>query len=169
MSIWARGDAYEPYVGRWSRLVAAELLDWLGVPPGRRWLDVGCGTGALSATILALARPSALTGLDASAEYVAHVAQRLPDGRADFRVGDAQELPFGPSSFDAAVSGLVLNFLPRPERGLAEMLRVTRPGGEARTRRSSACSSPSRPAPTTPASVPKVPSSTGTSGRVPGA
>jgi SAM-dependent methyltransferase len=129
VSIWARGDAYEPYVGRWSRLVASELLDWLAVPPGGRWLDVGCGTGALSATILARARPSALTGLDASAEYVAHVAQGLPDGRADFRVGDAQELPFAPASFDAAVSGLVLNFLPRPERGLAEMVRVTRPGG----------------------------------------
>jgi SAM-dependent methyltransferase len=129
MDVWAIGAAYEPYVGRWSRLVARELLAWLAVPPGSRWLDVGCGTGALSATILAVARPAAVTGVDASDGYVAHARAHVRDARADFRQGDAQDLGFGPASFDAAVSGLVLNFLPRPEQGLAEMARVTRADG----------------------------------------
>jgi SAM-dependent methyltransferase len=129
MSIWASGAAYEPYVGRWSRLVAREFLAWLAMPPESRWLDVGCGTGALSATILAVARPSTVTGIDASEGYAAYAREQIRDGRAEFRQGDAQALPFGDGSFDATVSGLVLNFLPEPSRGLAEMARVTRPGG----------------------------------------
>jgi SAM-dependent methyltransferase len=129
MSIWASGVAYEPYVGRWSRLVAREFLAWLAAPPGSRWLDVGCGTGALSATILALARPATVTGIDASEEYAAYAREQIGDARAEFRQGDAQALPFPDASFDATVSGLVVNFLPQPSRGLAEMARVTRPGG----------------------------------------
>ena len=126
---WAIGDAYEPYVGRWSRLVAAALLDWLAVPPGARWVDVGCGTGALSRTILDRAAPETVTGLDASAGFVQHAAARVVDPRASFRVGDAQALPFDDGVFGAAVSGLVLNFVPAPERMAAEMYRVTRRGG----------------------------------------
>lgn len=129
MSIWASGDAYEPYVGRWSRVVAREFLAWLDVPHGSRWLDVGCGTGALSATILGHTQPAAVTGIDASAEYAAYAAEHISDPRATFQKADAQALPFPDGSFDAAVSGLVLNFLPEPARGLAEMARVTRPGG----------------------------------------
>ena len=58
--VWDSGDAYEPYVGRWSRLVANEFLQWLSVPAGRDWLDVGCGTGALTQTILNEADPPSL-------------------------------------------------------------------------------------------------------------
>lgn len=126
---WAVGEAYEPYVGRWSRLVAAELLAWLAVPPGARWLDVGAGTGALSRTILDRAAPEAVTGLDASAGFVQHASARVADRRASFRVGDAQALPFDDGAFDAAVSGLVLNFVPAPARMVAEMCRVVRRGG----------------------------------------
>ena len=126
---WAVGEAYEPYVGRWSRLVAAELLAWLAVPPGARWLDVGSGTGALSRTILDRAAPEAVTGLDASAGFVQHATARVVDRRASFRVGDAQALPFDEGAFDAAVSGLVLNFVPAPTRMVAEMCRVVRRGG----------------------------------------
>jgi SAM-dependent methyltransferase len=129
LSIWASGAAYEPYVGRWSRLVAREFLAWLAVPPENRWLDVGSGTGALSATILAVARPSTVTGIDASEGYAAYAREQIRDGRADFCKGDAQALPFRYGSFDATVSGLVLNFLPEPSRGLTEMARVTRPRG----------------------------------------
>ncbi len=129
MSIWASGAAYGPYVGRWSRLVAREFLSWLAVPEESRWLDVGCGTGALSATILAFARPASVTGIDASEGYAAYAHEQVRDDRARFRQGNAQALPFEDGGFDAAVSGLVLNFLPEPSRGLAEMARVTRPGG----------------------------------------
>ena len=128
-SIWAIGEAYEPYVGRWSRAVARDFLAWLAVPPGARWLDVGCGTGALSATLLAGASPVSVTGIDASDGFVTYARAQVSDPRATFRQADAQTLPFPPASFDAAVSGLVLNFVPHPERAVAEMARVTRSGG----------------------------------------
>lgn len=127
--VWASGDAYEPYVGRWSRLVARELLAWLGVPPGGRWLDVGSGTGALSAVILEAAGPREVVGVDRSAGYVAHAVERIRDRRARFQVGDAQDLPLRDREFDVAVSGLVLNFLADPARALGEMRRAVRPGG----------------------------------------
>src|SRR4051794_13379618 len=114
MSIWVSGAAYEPYVGRWSRLVAREFLAWLAVPPERHWVDVGCGTGALTSTILADGRPSSVTGIDASEGYLAYAREQIQDSRVEFHPGDSQALPFGSATFDAAVSGLMLNFLPRP-------------------------------------------------------
>ncbi len=127
--IWASGDAYEPYVGRWSRLVAREFLKWLGVPSGRKWLDVGCGTGALSQAILQETAPSRVKGIDRSDGYIAHVQKLIQDDRARFEVGDAQALPDGPGSYDAVVSGLMLNFVPQPGQAASEMRRVARPGG----------------------------------------
>jgi SAM-dependent methyltransferase len=124
---WAAGDRYEPYVGRWSRLVAREFLAWLGVPTGKSWLDVGCGTGALTETILASAGPSGVTGVDPSEGFLAFARTRAP--QAEFRTGDAQALPFDENRFDAAVSGLMLNFVPDPAKAAAEMGRVARAGG----------------------------------------
>ncbi len=129
MSIWASGAPYEAYVGRWSRPVARALLVWLAVPGGSRWLDVGCGTGALSETILRETDPAGVVGVDASAGFVGYAREQVRDARAAFEVGDAQALPFEDDRFDAVVSGLMLNFLPSPERGLTEMARVARPGG----------------------------------------
>jgi SAM-dependent methyltransferase len=127
--LWASGDFYEPYVGRWSRLVARDFITWLGGAGGRRWLDVGCGTGALSQTIVDRAAPAAVVGIDASAAFVSHAESHIADPCASFRVADAQALPFDPGAFDAAVSGLVLNFVPEPSRMVAEMRRVVRLGG----------------------------------------
>lgn len=127
--LWSTGDAYEPFIGRWSRPVARQFLAWLAVPPGGRWLDVGSGTGALSQTILEAAAPLAVRGVDRSDGYVAYARAHVPDGRASFETGDAQDLPGPPAAFDAAVSGLVLNFIPQPERMLAGMVRAVRPGG----------------------------------------
>jgi SAM-dependent methyltransferase len=127
--VWASGAAYEPYVGRWSRLVAREFLAWLAMPPRAHWLDVGCGTGALSETLLQLVAPARLTGIDRSDGYVAYARQQVRDERARFMAGDAQHLPFDSGTYDSAVSGLVLNFVPQPQRAVAEMARVTRPGG----------------------------------------
>lgn len=127
--VWASGLAYEPYVGRWSRLVAHEFLDWLNVPAGNSWLDVGCGTGVLSQTILALAAPSAVKGIDRSEGFVTFARTQIQDGRAQFEIGDAQILPVESSLYGAAVSGLMLNFVPQPPQAVAEMMRATRPGG----------------------------------------
>lgn len=126
---WASGDAYEPYVGRWSRLVARPFLAWLALPPGGRWLDVGCGTGALSATILRHAAPSLVKGIDRSAEYSAFAQARIHDARAQFDVGDAQALPVESGSYDAVVSGLMLNFVSQPRQAVAEMARAAKAGG----------------------------------------
>jgi SAM-dependent methyltransferase len=126
---WARGHAYEPYVGRWSRLVAREFLQWLAIPVGSRWLDVGCGTGALSQAILDLAAPALVHGIDQSDGYIAHVREQIPDIRAKFSVGDAQSLEPEAATYDAVVSGLVLNFIPDMECAVTEMVGVTRPGG----------------------------------------
>jgi SAM-dependent methyltransferase len=126
--VWAAGDAYEPYIGRWSRLVAAELLAWLAAEAGGRWLDVGCGTGALAGTVLAAADPAAVVGLDPSAGFLAAARARLVDRRVRFVVADARRLPLATASFDAVVSGLVLNFVPDPAAAVAEMARVARPG-----------------------------------------
>jgi SAM-dependent methyltransferase len=127
--VWASGDAYEPYVGRWSRLVARELIAWLNLPPSLDWLDVGCGTGALSQTILENASPRQVTGIDPSDGFVAFARSAVSDGRATFRVGDAQELPVTDKCFDATVSGFVLNFVLDQLKAVCEMNRATRSGG----------------------------------------
>jgi SAM-dependent methyltransferase len=126
---WALGDAYEPYVGRWSRLVAADFLDWLALPPSSDWLDVGCGTGALTRAILLKAEPASVTGIDPAVGFVAYAREHVRDGRARFGVGNAMALPLEDGAFDGVVSGLVLNFVPKPDVGVAEMARVARPGG----------------------------------------
>ena len=127
--VWAAGNLYEPYVGRWSRLVAGELLAWLQVPAQKDWLDVGCGTGALSETILQHAQPRSVRGIDPSAGFVEHAKAHVRSPAASFEVGDAQSLPAGAKQFDAAVAALVLNFVPQAPRAVAEMARVVRPGG----------------------------------------
>jgi SAM-dependent methyltransferase len=127
--VWSAGDLYEPYVGRWSRLVAREFLEWLAVPEAKDWLDVGCGTGALTQTILSHKDPQSVKGVDSSPGFVEHAKARVIGGCVQFEVGDAQALPIDAATFDAAVSGLVLNFVPQPLRAVTEMARVVRPGG----------------------------------------
>jgi len=127
--VWASGDAYEPYVGRWSRLVAAEFLEWLAVPAQRDWLDVGCGTGALTQAILKEAAPRRVVGVDPSDGFVAHAQAHVTAPAASFRIGDAQALPVGSHEFDVTVSGLVVNFVPDQRTAVVEMARATKPGG----------------------------------------
>jgi SAM-dependent methyltransferase len=126
---WEAGASYEPYVGRWSRSVARKFLPWLAVAPAARWLDVGCGTGVLSQTILELTSPLFVHGIDTSEGYLAFARQQIQDKRADFLRGDAQALPVDSNAYDAVVSGLVLNFIPQPAQALREMVRAARIGG----------------------------------------
>jgi trans-aconitate methyltransferase len=120
MSEWSSGEIYESYVGRWSRLVASEFVGWLDQAPGLRWLDVGCGTGALTSTVLRLADPSSVHGVDPSAGFVGYAQQTVIDPRASFEV--RTDLPDGP--FDVVVAGLVLNFVPERVEALRRMREI---------------------------------------------
>lgn len=115
-------------MGRWSRLVAPEFLEWLPVNE-KVWLDVGCGTGNLSYAVLNVKEPKEVLAVDSSAAFIRAAQEANRDSRLRFKVASAQSLPSEPNSFDAAVSGLVLNFVPQSERAVAEMIRVTKPGG----------------------------------------
>jgi SAM-dependent methyltransferase len=126
---WERGDAYEPFIGRWSRQVARQFVTWLGLPVGGRWVDVGCGTGALSGALLEVASPRLVLALDRSPGFTSYAARRYHGAPAWFVAADAGQAPVEAGVADAVVSGLVLNFLPDPAAGLAEMARLARPGG----------------------------------------
>jgi len=125
---WERGDPYEQYVGRWSRRVAPRFLAWLNVPARRRWLDVGCGTGALSAAILDESSPLSVAGVEPSEGFLGKAKEQLGD-RVLLRRGNAAAIPLEDGSVDACVSALVLNFVPDGRAGLREMTRVTVAGG----------------------------------------
>jgi SAM-dependent methyltransferase len=122
-------DPYERFIGRWSRLVAPEFLDWLDMPSKLRWLDVGCGTGALSSAILERSDPLTVDGCDPSETMLPFARAHAADPRVSFRVGEAGRLPYDSGQFDVVVSGLVLNFIPDVSQGLVEMARVVTPGG----------------------------------------
>lgn len=126
---WNLSRAYEHYVGRWSRKVAVEFVRWLALPDGLAWADVGCGTGALTSAILSFGQPVALWGIDTSETFVSLARQQLPDSRICFEVGDAAHLPWTANTFDATVSGLVLNFVPDYRVMVREMARVAKRTG----------------------------------------
>ena len=126
---WDDGSAYEPYIGRWSRVVAQQFIDWLARPQRAAWLDFGCGTGALSQTILARADPRVVIGCDRSPGYIAYAQSQTSDARARFGLAELPELPRIAGGFDVAVAGLVLNFLPVPLEGVLAMRARVRPGG----------------------------------------
>jgi ubiquinone/menaquinone biosynthesis C-methylase UbiE len=122
-------NAYERFMGRWSRAVAPPFLQWLDAPRRARWLDVGCGTGILTEALFDLCDPAAVSAIDASAAQVAAASSGRAAERARFQEADAMELPFPDHSFDNVVSALVINFISDPSRSLKEMRRVTVQGG----------------------------------------
>lgn len=125
---WERGGPYEQYVGRWSRQVAPRFLSWLNVPAGRRWLDVGCGTGALCAAIVDRYSPSSVVAVEPSEGFLKTAEENLA-GRAVLHQGSATAIPLEDASVDVVVSGLVLNFVQEQRAALAEMARVATKGG----------------------------------------
>lgn len=128
---WGKGGPYEQYVGRWSRIVAREFVNWLAIPTGCTWVDVGCGTGALVETILTHCAPQAVIGIDRSEGFVAAAARgQTADARARFQVGDVMALPLDTATYDVIVSGLVLNFVADHAAMVREMMRVTKPSGK---------------------------------------
>lgn len=127
--MWTGGASYEYYVGRWSRLVARQFLTWLDIPSGAKWLDIGCGTGALSQTILEIASPHMILGIDSSEGYIEFARKQIRNPRVAFRLGDSQALPVESAAYNVVVSGLALNFFPQPSKAISEMVRALRIGG----------------------------------------
>jgi SAM-dependent methyltransferase len=126
---WTSGAKYEQWMGRWSRLLAREFLGWLNAPKRLRWLDLCCGSGIVTETILEASEPAAITGVDASSAQISFARDRRTHENVRFETGDAMALRFADASFDIAVCGLGLNFIPTPAQGLSELRRVVRPGG----------------------------------------
>jgi SAM-dependent methyltransferase len=125
------GEAYEPLTGRWSRMVAPRFLDWLDAGSNGRWLDVGCGTGALIQAVLDAEQPREIVGVDPSSTYIAYARRQIEDPRVRYEVGDARALPVASNQYDAVVSGLVINVLPAGGQlsAVREMVRAARRGG----------------------------------------
>jgi len=126
---WQAGDSYDLYMGRWSRQVAPRFLEWLDLEDRLDWLEVGCGTGALSAAIREMCDPESLIAIDPSEGFLQKARVNVPDPRVEFRLGDAQALELPSGSRHVAVCALALNFVPERERALREMVRVVRPEG----------------------------------------
>jgi SAM-dependent methyltransferase len=127
--LFADGDAYEHYVGRWSRPIGHMFLEWLSQPPGLCWADVGCGTGALTGIVLKEAEPKSVVGVEPSEGFLGVARSSINDPRAELRTGDAQSLPIENHTVNVVISGLVLNFVPDKKRALDEMCRIVEPGG----------------------------------------
>ena len=127
--MFADGKAYERFMGRWSRLAGEKFLDWLDPPKNLRWIDVGCGNGAFTELLIARCSPAAVTGIDPSEGQLAYARTRPGARMAQFRLADAQDLPFDDRSFDAASMALVISFVAEAEKAVAEMARVVKPGG----------------------------------------
>jgi ubiquinone/menaquinone biosynthesis C-methylase UbiE len=123
------GDAYERFMGRWSRTAGETFLDWLALPPGLRWLDVGCGTGAFTELLIARCAPTMVDGIDPSEDQIAYARKRQGAEHARLRRGNALALPYNDDEFDAATMALVISFVPDPIKAVSEMSRVVTPGG----------------------------------------
>jgi ubiquinone/menaquinone biosynthesis C-methylase UbiE len=123
------GAAYERMMGTWSQIVGETFLGWLKPAPGLKWVDIGCGNGAFTELIVSRCAPAEVQGIDPSEGQLAFARTRPAGKVAHFRQGGAMELPYADKSFDAAVMALVIFFVPDPKKGVAEMVRVVRPGG----------------------------------------
>jgi SAM-dependent methyltransferase len=126
---WRAGDAYEAYMGRWSRPLAGAFVEWLRPKPSTHWLEVGCGTGALTSTLCDRCEPASVVACDPSASFIEHARQNIPDARVSFAVAGAGALPRRDGGFDQVASGLVLNFVTDPAAAVAAMRERLRPGG----------------------------------------
>ena len=123
----ASADAYDHWVGRYGRSLAEAFIEFAGVQPGARALDIGCGPGALTAALAERVGVDNIWAVDPSGPFVEACRSRLPG--VEVAVAAAEELPFADGAFDIVLSQLVVNFMDDAEAGVREMTRVTRPGG----------------------------------------
>ncbi len=123
------GESYEKWMGVWSQRIGDQFLEWLAPQPEKTWVDIGCGNGTFTEQIYTAYKPANIQALDPSPEQIDFALRRIESNNVSFRVGDAMSLPFDADRFDYATMALVLFFVPDPAVGVAEMVRVTKPGG----------------------------------------
>ena len=123
------GEAYEKFMGRWSRAAGRQFLSWLDLSAGLRWLDVGCGTGVFAETIHEVCGAKEIVGVDPAEAQIAYAQSRNTGETISYEVADARSIPYEDNSFDVAAAALVINFIPDREKAVAEMQRVVKPGG----------------------------------------
>lgn len=123
------GAGYERMMGLWSRPVGEVFLDWLAPADGLAWADIGCGNGAFTELLVDRCAPASIVGVDPSPAQLAYARGRHTAGIAQFHQAGAETLPMADGSVDAAAMALVIFFVPNPAQGVAEMMRITRPGG----------------------------------------
>ena len=128
-SFYTDGRAYEQLMGRWSRAAGEAFLDWLSLPKGLNWLDVGCGTGAFTELVIDRCAPSNICAIDPAQDQIDYARKGPAASRATFRTGDAQSLPFANREFDVAAMALVISFVPDASKAVAEMKRVVKQQG----------------------------------------
>jgi SAM-dependent methyltransferase len=126
---WAAGATYDDFMGRWSRLLAPRFVAWLSVRPSANWLDVGCGTGALTDAICAEANPASVVACDPSEPFIEYARRRQVGSRVSFVVAGVERLPTRAGGFDSTTSLLALNFFAKPEAAIDEMRRITAVNG----------------------------------------
>jgi SAM-dependent methyltransferase len=127
--VFANPEGYERLMGRWSRRLAEPFIDFARIADGDRVIDIGAGTGSLALAIGARFQRCQIVGIEPVAAFVEYARAHSPGARIRFDVGDGRELHFPDRSFDKALALLVLHFVEEPRRAVAEMRRVTRPGG----------------------------------------
>ena len=126
----SNGDAYNNFMGHWSALVAVKFISWLKVDQGRRWLDLGCGTGVLTKSILEYGSPDFVHGIDPTEDYIAHCKSAFrEDTRASFSIGGYSDLQAISETYDAVVAGLMLNFADKPQDAVIAMRNITADNG----------------------------------------
>jgi SAM-dependent methyltransferase len=126
---WASGAAYESFMGRWSRRIGLAFVEWLAPDPGGRWLELGSGTGALTEQILRRTDPDLVIATDSALPLLGVAQRQLSNERVSFVAAEAGGLPLATAKLDWVVSGLVLNFLPKPDIAIARATRLLNPGG----------------------------------------
>lgn len=126
---WAAGSTYENFMGRWSRELAPKLVDWLQIAADTHWLDVGCGTGALTEAICRLASPASVVGCDSARPFIEYARAHQASDRASFLTAGVGSLPRRDGGFGSVTSSLALNFFPDTDRSVAEMRDVCATGG----------------------------------------
>ena len=129
MERWTSGADYDRWMGRWSRLLAHEFLTWLNLSSGLRWIDICCGSGVLTEAIVERNAPAAIVGVDVSPEQIDFARRHRTGDNITFEIANAMSLPSADASFDVALCGCGLNYIPNPLQGLQEFQRVLRPGG----------------------------------------